>query len=299
MFCDLVFASLPFYPQLGQEAYAGKFDLSLGGSAPHVSVGLSRLGLKVALVSLVGTDFLGQWALAQLRESGIETKLVRTSATEKTNLTVAISYGVERAFVTYLADDPSLLLEELDWDTLASARLLHVAGFYGFERQQSLFEKARSFGLMLSWDVGWMAVREHASDIRHLLPLVDIFLPNEAEIKALTDEGNIEAALAKIANQKTLTVVKLGEKGALAFNTKMRQIIHQPGIPVEVIDTTGAGDAFAAGFIFGYLMNRPVETCLLYGNICGALSTTRLGGTAGLPRKEELLRLAEHLQTTK
>ncbi|MCL5038625.1 MAG: carbohydrate kinase family protein [Firmicutes bacterium] len=298
LFCDLVFTDLPFYPQLGQETYARGFDLSLGGSAPHVSVGLSRLGLKVALLSSLGTDYFGQWALTQLQESGVAAHLIGTRPAERTNLTVAISQGRERAFVTHLASDPALILEQPDWDALGSARLLHVAGFYGLDRQRSFFAKARSLGLTLSWDVGWMAVRDHAREIRELLPLVDIFIPNEAETLALTGAQSAEAALEDLGRLVAQPVIKLGERGSIALDRKRAQIIQQAALAVDAVDTTGAGDAFAAGFIFGYLTDQPLKTCLIYGSICGALSTTGLGGTAALPTREELLQGAARFPPT-
>ena len=114
----------------------------------------------------------------------------------------------------------------------------------------------------------------------------DLFFPNEVEALALTRAQTPEQALRALANDRTLTVVKLGRQGCFAMRD--RHLLHQPAFPVKPVDTTGAGDSFNAGFLHAWLQKLSLPDCLRLGAACGALSTLKAGGTGGQPDEREL-----------
>jgi sugar/nucleoside kinase (ribokinase family) len=118
------------------------------------------------------------------------------------------------------------------------------------------------------------------------LRLVDVFAPNQSEACQLTGDEDPGRSAARLAEFCPLVVVKAGAQGAYAHAGG--QAWHAPALPVDVVDTTGAGDAFDAGFLAALLQGEPVETCLRYGNICGGLSTTQPGGASATPTLDAL-----------
>jgi sugar/nucleoside kinase (ribokinase family) len=119
-----------------------------------------------------------------------------------------------------------------------------------------------------------------------LLRRVDIFLPNADEAMKLTHAATVSEAIKRLGDLTPTVVVKLGAAGALA--RQGAKTIHIPAISVKAVDTTGAGDSFSAGFLYGYLNGESLETCLRCGNICGGLSTTAYGGATAAPTVEQL-----------
>jgi sugar/nucleoside kinase (ribokinase family) len=120
-----------------------------------------------------------------------------------------------------------------------------------------------------------------------LLAVTDVFLPNQAEACSLAREADIDTAAAQIARRVGILAVKLGAAGALGVSKGQK--VRVPSIPVQVVDTVGAGDSFDAGFIYGYLQGWPLEKMLRFAAVCGALSTRKAGGTAAQPGLDEVL----------
>jgi sugar/nucleoside kinase (ribokinase family) len=165
-------------------------------------------------------------------------------------------------------------------DLLRQTRHLHVASYFlqtalqpGLPR---LFERARSLGLTTSLDTNYDP-SEAWRGFDELLALTNVFLPNEAEACSLARTENVDLAADRLAGKVETLAVKLGAKGALGV--RHGQKVRVPSIPVNVVDTVGAGDSFDAGFIYGYLNGWPLKKTLRAATICGALSTQAAGGT--------------------
>jgi sugar/nucleoside kinase (ribokinase family) len=150
-----------------------------------------------------------------------------------------------------------------------------------------LFDQAHRYGLSTSLDTNYDPTELWNGGLAETLARADIFMPNAAELQAITGRADVEAALETMAKQTPLIAVKLGRDGALArWGAEM---IRAETLPVAVVDTTGAGDTFDAGFIYGYLANWELARALRLGCICGALSTRAAGGTAAQPTLVEAL----------
>lgn len=274
-FCDLIFTGLPDMPRLGTELYSTGFEMVPGASF-YYATALSRLGLRVGWSCDFGNDIFSRYVLAAARQEGLDESLFRVHDIPLRSLTVSISFPEERAFVTFLDefDQPSLLPLVKQY----RPRCVLRGGLEIGPEQIALAAAARAVGAL-----SFMECQSHQSNLKdpavvEALRSVDIFAPNVQEALDLTGAATVEAALARLGELTPLVVIKLGREGAVARHEK--QILYAPGLPVEAIDTTGAGDCFNAGFLYGYLRGYSLEQCLKCGNICGGLSTTAYGARA-------------------
>ncbi len=172
---------------------------------------------------------------------------------------------------------------------------LHVSSYFlqrGLRPScRSLFARAHAAGLTTSLDPGFDPSERWERDLIETLAEVDLFLPNEVELRALTGCSEIGDALRHLESGRTLTVVKLGAEGAMTLEGD--RAVEAPAFPVDPVDTTGAGDSFDAGFLHAWLAGRPLLECLRWGSACGSLSTRSLGGTTRQADRAEAERLVE------
>jgi sugar/nucleoside kinase (ribokinase family) len=203
----------------------------------------------------------------------------------KTGITTSITGETDRALVTHLGAIAEFRAAEIDPAVLGDFDHLHMCSYFmqralrpGFRR---VFQQAKAAGLSTSLDTGFDPEEKWGADLRETLDFVDVFLPNEVELRGISGQQGLDEALAGLQNGHTLVVAKLGEHGAVSV-VDGRQV-RVAALPVEPIDTTGAGDSFNAGFLHRWLAGEPVEEAMRYGAACGALSTQALGGTGGQP----------------
>lgn len=150
-----------------------------------------------------------------------------------------------------------------------------------------LFDQGHAYGLTVSLDTNYDPSERWNSGLAKTLARTDLFLPNAAELRAIAGSDDIEAALETLVKQTPLVAVKLGPDGAVA--RRGTETWRAVSLPVMVVDTTGAGDSFNAGFIYGYLAKWDLAQALRLGCVCGALSTRAAGGTAAQPTLTEAL----------
>jgi sugar/nucleoside kinase (ribokinase family) len=154
--------------------------------------------------------------------------------------------------------------------------------------------KLREQGLTLSADIGWNTDVLESPRLPSLLKEFEFTFPNEPEALAITGEKNVEAAARKLAHWVRVPVIKLGPDGSLALRNG--KILRVKSARVRTVDATGAGDAFNGGFLHGFLAGWPLEECLRAGNVCGALATTRPGGSSAIATRKKLRELMKKLR---
>ena len=272
IYIDQVMSGFGAWPQPGEEAFASALTREVGGGAPHTAAGLARLGHDVTLVGPIGHD---PWLKSRLAQLGVRTDALIESATEPTGTTVAVSMPQDRTFFTYRganADVGAALR------SVPEADHLHIAAACDSDLLRWLCTQAKTVSVDAGWHPDWL----RDSSIQRALREVSWFLPNEIESAAMTGESDPEAMIRRFDELRIRVAVKLGASGSAACG------VHVPSIKVETVDTTGAGDCFDAGFLDAWLRGEPIETCLKNGNICGALSTRKMGGMNGFPTREEL-----------
>lgn len=290
---DLILQGFGAFPELGKEVLVQDSFLTLGSSSAICAVGLARLGEDVAFVGKVGRDLWGEFCLAKLAEEGIDTSRVMVDERVKTGITTSITGGLERALVTHPGSIVELRAQEIGREVFEGFDHLHMASYFMQTGLRpgcaALMETAERAGLTTSLDPGYDPDERWERDLADTLHHVDVFLPNERELRGVSGEADLEAGMRKVGNGRTTVVVKRGCEGAAAW--KEGRLVTVPAVPVTPVDTTGAGDSFNAGFLHRWLAGAGLEEALRYGAACGALSTRALGGTGAQPREAEVERL--------
>ncbi len=289
VYWDLIFFGLNEPPSPGVEVRTDRFSMTPGGGGYITAVGLARLGVRTAVRTYVGRDRLGQLLLEAMRREELDVSGVKRHRTLGTAISVAFSTSGDRGFLTYkgCALDTGALLRGWSRSAVRGARHVHFAGIRPpFEPHLSLLQRLRDARITTSLDIGWNPEVYAASGFREIVKQVTIFMPSHRDAQWFTGRADPEEAVRALGELVPVPVVKLGPDGAVG--QERGRIVHVRPPKVEVVDTTGAGDAFDAGFIWAYERRAPLEQCLRAGNICGALSTRAPGGTAAFPRLRQV-----------
>lgn len=294
---DLILRGGRAFPTAGKEVLVDDFVMTLGSASAICAMGLARLGDPVTFVGKVGADPWGAYCVDVMAAAGIDVSRVVRDPGLKTGVTVSITTRRDRALVSFVGAIGALRAAEVPDDAFCGARHLHVSSYFLQEGLRpgcrSLFARARAAGLTTSLDPGFDPSERWEKDLVETLSEVDLFFPNEVELRSLTGTGSVPDALRKLAGGRTRTVAKLGERGCATLADDGR-VLQAPAYSVEPVDTTGAGDCFNAGFLHAWLANRPLEECLRWGAACGSLSTRGLGGTSRQASAEEAERLVRN-----
>jgi len=276
------------------EQIIGDCSIELGGSANIFASQMAKLGSRSGVVGWVGQDIFGDFVLRELISCGVDTSNVRRHPTLKTGLGFALSEPDDRAILAYMGTIDATLPEHLDEHLLLTCRHWHIATYFllGNLREAWLpwLRRAKECGVTTSLDTNWDP-HKCWNGIMELLPFVDVFIPNEAEALAISGKGDVESAAKVLAEAGTIVVVKRGDKGAFARqgNQVWEFDAGQSEIKVgSVIDATGAGDNFDAGFIHGWLNRMTIEECISLGHRCAVSSLCAAGGIRGQLSREAL-----------
>lgn len=296
LIADIFASPIRSLPAAGELRLVDRYLLSAGGCAANTAACLQRLGQNVSVVGKVGEDLLGDFVVKDLAGLGIDASAVRRSATLPTSNTYIINVeGEDRRYLHCLGANAAFGLDDLDLSLLNDARALYFGGYVlmpGFPPQDlaTLFREARRRRLLTVLDVVIGAGTWPGLDwVEPVLPYTDLFLPNNDEARILTgrDEPLEQAeALARL-NPRCIVAITLGRKGVLVRH--QGHVLRAPAYSVSCVDESGAGDAFAAGFIAGLLETWPLEKTLRFASAVGASCTRALGCTEGVFRFEEAL----------
>jgi sugar/nucleoside kinase (ribokinase family) len=278
---DLILYGLPEQLTPERELLADRMMLTLGSSSAIVAHNLSNLGARVGFISKIGCDPLGQIAVERLKQAHVDVSRLWQDENTGTGLSVILQRAGWRNILTYLGTIAELKLVDLDLDYLADSRHFHYSSFYLQRGLQSdvpeLFRRLKELGVSISLDTNDDPDDCWQGGLMNSLKFVDVFLPNEREAQKIGGGNDLETAVSRLAEIVPVVVVKMGQRGAMARCGK--GCITSAAITLEPVDAVGAGDSFNAGFLSQYVRGADLETCLAYGNLAGALSTTRPGGT--------------------
>ncbi|MGH9585782.1 MAG: carbohydrate kinase family protein [Acidobacteriaceae bacterium] len=278
---DLILYGFPAEMPLERELLASGFQATLGGSSSILVHNLGVLGARVGFITCTGNDDMGRMALGKLDGSGVDLSRAKTHGSIGTGITVLLPHGEHRHILTYAGTIAALKASDLDVEYLKSARHFHLSSLY----LQSallpdiprLFRELKAAGLTLSLDTNDDPDDRWGPPLEELLSLVDVFLPNERELLRLTGKDSLEPALDGLAERVPCIAVKRGPRGSVV-RAGRETFVAEP-VAVTPVDTVGAGDSYDAGFLFAWLNGLDYAECARAGNITGALSTLRPGGT--------------------
>ena len=296
---DIVARPLNALPNRGQLVLVDEMGLHTGGCAANSASALARLSLPVETIGKVGSDLVGDFVLNAMQERGVGTRGVRRDPLVGTSLTIVlVDPDGERRFVHYLGANAHLTLQDIDLKIIEGASILHIGGALVLpgidgEPMVELLRIARAAGVVTFLDIVWDDTGRWLEVLDPCLPWVDYFIPSLPEARAMT--GLVDPlAIAQnlLARGPTVVGLKLGAKGCLVI-TRSGEIISAPAFQVEVVDATGAGDAFAAGFIAGVWQGWPLAKTAHFANAVGALCTTGSGAAGGVLSLPETLQFME------
>jgi sugar/nucleoside kinase (ribokinase family) len=262
--------------------------LFAGGGVPNTATALARLGVPVSAVGRIGEDSLGDYLLNALENEEIGIRWIKRDSRQTTSTTmIMVDPDGERRFIHYIGANGNLRLNDIDSELIKNASILHIA--YAFvlpgldgDPMTKILREAKESGVITVLDTAWDAKGKWLELIGTALPFVDYFIPNLAEARAITgleDPHDIAHRLLDLGVQTV--VLKLNKAGCLAMD-RGRRTIECPAYPVKVVDTTGAGDAFIAGFIAGIWNGRSLYESLQLANAVGALCVAGAGASGNV-----------------
>ena len=276
------------------------FSRHLGGSSANIAVGLARLGHAVGIISSVGADALADYLLAFLRAEKVDARFVRLVPGYNTSLCLTEVSPPDRfpqVFYRREAADTRVEVGAAELQAVRRSRLFvtngtSLAASPSRESTLAALRAAREAGARTVLDVdyrasSWPSPSAAGEQARRALGLVDVLLGNEDEIALLTGEADPAREVAAVLDAGvSLLVRKLGARGVEAHTAEESSSV--PPLPVEVVSTIGAGDAFAAGFLDGLHRGRPLAECLRAGNAAAAIVVGRVSCSDAMPYRNEI-----------
>ena len=250
---------------------SGSATIVAGGSACNTIVGVGKLGGTARFFGKCGKDKWGRQYEEDLVEQNVEPALLRSDSPTGRVLSV-ITPDAQRTMFTYLGASADTRPEEITADSFAGAAVVHIEGYLLFNPDliQAALEAAKRAGALVSMDLASFTVVEQSLELLENLvaDYVDILIANEDEARAFTGQPNEEAALQALSKKAKIAILKIGPRGS--YISCAGENIHiQPLGDGAALDTTGAGDLWAAGFLFGLVQGYAFEKCGQLGSACG------------------------------
>ena len=261
---------VPRFVEADDEVDVQELLPSIGGSAANFAVGISRQGLKAGIMTRIGKDHFGRLAVQKFRDEGVDTERL-LHIDEKTGMAfIAVDAHGERAMYTFMGANSKFYLEKEDIEYIKSSKLLHITGMY-----KEVVEEASKHANLLSLNPGTLLSSYGLKTLDKIIKKAHIIFLNKKEVKILTGLNFNEGAQTILNMGVPIVVVTCGKSGATVYTEN--DVISSSTEVVEALDTTGAGDAFAAGFIASFVKDKKLEDCLKIGNIVAAQCVGRLG----------------------
>jgi ribokinase len=292
---DIIMDGMEATPAPDREIGCASFDLAMGASSCITACAYASLGGEAWCCGLSGEDAFGSFMHEGLVSHGVRTSLVRRDASVGTGVTVNLVRGAERFQITYAGSMAKFGAEHIADELFDGLGHLHVSGVYQtralLPHVAGLLARAASAGASTSMDCQWDP-SERWERLADWLPRLDLLLANVQEARSMTGAPSASEALAALAARTRCPVIKQGAEGASAMLDG--RVVRAPATVVEVVDTIGAGDNFAAGYLYAYLEERlPLLACLRAANAAASRSCAFRGGTAARTAWTEVRRRME------
>jgi sugar/nucleoside kinase (ribokinase family) len=297
---DIVGRPLRAVPEPGKLVLVDEMSLHTGGCATNTATALAKLGLPVEVIGKIGCDSFGDFVLNALAERNVGTGGIKRDIKVGTSATmVMVAPDGERRFVHYLGANAHLTLNDIDISMVKAGSILHIAGSLvmpGIDGKPTaeLLKQARAAGVTTFLDTVWDDTGRWMDILAPCLQYIDYFVPSLPEGQALTGQDDPEKVARALLECGVETVgLKMGVDGCLVMSGKGK-VLRFPAFKVNALDATGAGDAFAAGFIAGVWHGWEIEKTARFANAVGALCVTGLGASDGVRSLSETLSFMEN-----
>ena len=295
---DVLGRPIDQFPEKGKLALFDELGIHTGGCANNTAIALTRLGISAGAMGKVGADAFGDLILQMLIDNDVDTSGMQQDPSASTSFTfVAVASDGERTFYHYIGANGELCEADLDWEVIKRAKILHIAGALVMPRfdgapMANVLRKAKSLGITTSLDTAYDATGKWLETLESCLSYVDMFMPSIVEAQYLTgisDAREIAQFLRSNYGIHTI-VIKMGENGSYASTPEAEYFA--PAYPVDVVDATGAGDAYVAGFLAGTIMGWDLKATAELASATGAACVTAIGTTDGIQNLEETLKIS-------
>ena len=273
-----------------EESFVIEFEEASGGSAANTMVGLARLGCKVSFIGKVADDREGKMLLEDFRREGVDTNgIIMTKRGRSGTAMSFVDEKGERALYVDSGVNDTIEFNEISKECAFQTRFLHLTSFVGeksFQTQKKLVENLPKT-VKVSLDIGELYARKGLKALEPIMNRTFVMMPNAKELQILTKKAdykrNAEVLLEKGVK---IVAVKLGNKGCYVTDGKASSMVE--AFKVKAVDTTGAGDAFCAGFLYGLISGKSLHECGRIGNFVASKCIMKMGARPGFPRIEDL-----------
>jgi sugar/nucleoside kinase (ribokinase family) len=286
---DLLLNRIAGFPEVGKEIFARDMTLTLGSSTAIFAANAATLGSRVAFVGMIGKDSFGDVVRESLRARNVDVSHLIEAKDAATGLTAILNYDNDRANVTYPGAMSLMGVADLKPEVIEQAKHVHVSSVFLQEQLHKdlsdIVRLVKRCGATLSMDVQFDPAETWDFDCAAILPYVDVFMPNEQEIMAITRKDSVPEAVEAVRPYAKVIVVKMGTKGSLLVTPEGQKQLPAT-LNKQVVDAIGAGDSYDAGFISAYVRGKSLEECQRIGNLTGAVNTTAAGGTGAFSSLE-------------
>ena len=288
MMADIVVTSAPVIDFSVDSTLVDDIALKNGGDALNVSIGLAKLGASVAFIGKAGNDMFGTYIVDAAKRAGVDVSHVKVSKKLPNSRIIAlVRKDGERCFLQCPGSNMEFSTEDIDYKLLADYTHLHIGGTFHLpafdgEGAASLLAAARAAGLTTSMDVAYDHSGRWLSLIRPCLPHLTWFIPSEGEAECITGSAEPKEVCAFLQKEGVENVIiKRGKAGSYCRQGTKEFSCGSYDVPV--VDATGAGDGFVAGFLNGLQAAMPVEDCVRMGTATAAFVLQAYGATDGVP----------------
>lgn len=282
---DLLFQGFDRLAGVGEELYCQDFSLQLGGGLPATLINLGRLGIETRIATELGNDIFSNFAKDKFIENGVSPVNLYSGDQIPLNITSAIILPKDRTFYSYgkgsiEPDDKSL---ETFYEMAKGAKIcmMQMGGFL------PVYKKLKEEGTIMVLDTGWddeMSFEKYDE----YLSTADYYTPNRKEALRITGTDNEKDAAYALKKYFDKVVVKVDADGCIGIDGE--DYFFCPSVQEFTnVDSTGAGDAFLAGFMYGLFYDYPLKDCIEFGNITGSKAVTAVGALSGYVNEKELL----------
>lgn len=271
-----------------EESFIIDFKEAPGGSAANTAVGLARLGLKTGFIGKVSDNREGKLLLNDFKRQNVDVDGIIVSKEGRSGVAMGyVDTKGDRALYIDPGVNDSLELKEIDLKYAGNTAFLHLTSFIGekpFKAQKELVRGLRD--VRISFDPGELYARKGLTVLKLMIERSFVMLPSENELKLLTGKKYDEGSKILMKKGVSIVAVKLGERGCYVTDGKESYLVEP--YKVEVVDTTGAGDAFCAGFLYSLIKNKDLYECGRFGNFVASRCIEKVSAREGLPRLSDL-----------
>lgn len=291
---DVIGRAIDQYPEKGGLVVFDELEMHSGGCANNTAIALAKLGIDVGAVGRIGSDKFGDFVLQTLDDNQVDTRGIVRDAQTNTSVTfVTVASDGERSFLHYMGSNGIFSEADIDMDLIRGSKFLHVAGSFVMpnldgEPTSRILRTAREAGVVTSLDTVWDTSGNWLKTLEPCLPHVDVFLPSIEEAKQLTGLDSPPNIARFLMDYGIQTVgLKMGKQGS--YVRSGTEEFYVPAYEVDVVDTTGAGDAYVAGFLAGTVMGWDLKRTSELASAAGAACVTAIGTTAGIKDLEDTM----------